>query len=174
MLFYHFSEDPNIEVFHPIDGKVWAIDEEHAVNYYFPRDCPRIIFSKSEHMTEDDLSRFFGHTSANTIIAVESRWFEVIRHATLYKYTFHEEGFELLDETAGYYISSKTIEPINVEPMQNLLDHIVQKGVELRITPNLYPLRDAIMASSIDDFSIIRFRNARNNILKPTDKEEFE
>ena len=45
----HFSEDPNIRVFHPHvpssspdnPPMVWAVDEEHAPGFWFPRDAPR-------------------------------------------------------------------------------------------------------------------------------------
>lgn len=33
---------------------VWAIDEEHSVNYYFPRDCPLVIYLKSNNISADD------------------------------------------------------------------------------------------------------------------------
>ena len=49
MNLFHFSEDPSIARFEPRSRSddpdelpfVWAIDEEHAPHYYFPRDCPR-------------------------------------------------------------------------------------------------------------------------------------
>lgn len=36
---------------------------------------------------------------------------------------------------------------------------VLQRGVELRILPNLWSLRDAIIESTLE-FSIIRWRNA--------------
>ncbi|MBM7587272.1 hypothetical protein JOC86_003845 [Bacillus pakistanensis] len=166
-MLYHFSEDPSIKEFIPLKSQnkempptVWAIDEEHAVHYFFPRDCPRVIYSKSANMSEEDEKLFFSHTLANKIIAVENAWMEKIKNTTLYKYTFHDEGFQVFDQTAGYYITHSPVQPISLEPMGDLLGKIAEKGVELRVTPNLYPLRDAIISSTIDDFSIIRFRNA--------------
>jgi hypothetical protein len=52
-MLYHFSEDPNINEFVPrsmecMPPVVWAIDEEHSFFYFFPRDCPRVIFSWSQ------------------------------------------------------------------------------------------------------------------------------
>ncbi|XEC94363.1 DUF6886 family protein [Paenibacillus tarimensis] len=165
-MLFHFSEDSGIQTFIPRKTRedypavVWAIDEDHSVNYYFPRECPRVIFTKSTNISADDMERFFGYTTANTIITVETGWYERINNATIFKYSFNDREFDLLDGTAGYYISPRTIEPVKVEPMNNLIDRIVEKNVELRITPNLYPLRNALIRSSIDDFSIIRFRNA--------------
>jgi hypothetical protein len=148
-----------------MEGKppvVWAIDEEHSVYYFFPRDCPRVIFSWSQGVSAEDEKLFFSHTGAKTIIAVEAAWLDRIRNTTIYRYSFREDGFVLTDATAGYYTSRKTVIPVCVEPMGDLLGEIVSKGVELRIVPNLYPLRNAIVSSTITDFSIIRFRNAVN------------
>lgn len=103
---------------------------------------------------------FFGHTTSQTIITVESSWYERIREITLFKYSFEQSHFQLIDEIAGYYISEEIIKPVNVEPVNNLIDQILSYGVELRFTPNLHPLRNALLESSINDFSIIRFRNA--------------
>lgn len=168
MYLYHFSEEADIEIFHPrkiehredVPPLVWGIDEEHAVNYFFPRDCPRVIFRRSEKISKEDELRFFKDSVANTIIVVENDWVERILNTELYKYTFRSENFELNDGTAGYYTSRVTVEPIKVEPVGNLLQAIINQGVELRITPNLYPLREAIIQSTMDDFSMIRFRNA--------------
>jgi len=168
MFLYHFSEESNIKIFHPrkinqeqLPPVVWAIDEEHAVNYLFPRDCPRVIFRRSQAMSGEDEARFFVNSSASTIIAVENDWLERITQTTLYKYTFHKDTFELKDEVAGYYVSRQSVEPITVEPINHLLHEIVSRNVELRFTPNLHPIRDAILASTIDAYSIIRFRNAK-------------
>ncbi len=171
MFLYHFSEEPDISKFEPRSSHggdersplVWAIDEEHSVNYLFPRDCPRVIFSRSERMSEEDEVRFFSNTYAKTIIAVENAWVERINRTTLYRYIFQDESFELLDEIAGYYVSKQTIVPLRVEPVVHLLEEVVSRQVELRFTPSLYPLRDSILNSTIDDFSIIRFRNAQRS-----------
>lgn len=170
MFLYHFSEEPDIKIFHPrkvkhrdhIPPLVWAIDEEHSVNYFFPRDCPRVIFRRSDKMSKEDEWRFFKDSVANTIIAVENDWIERILNTELYKYTFRSENFEKNDGTAGYYTARVTVEPIKVESVGNLLQAIINQGVELRVTPNLYPLREAIIQSTMDDFSIIRFRNAKH------------
>ncbi|GGD57762.1 DUF6886 family protein [Paenibacillus nasutitermitis] len=167
-MLYHFSENPDITTFVPqpvknrpdLPSVVWAIDEEHAVNYYFPRDCPRVIYSRSEAVSSADLELFFHGSKASTIIVVESGWLEKINTVALYRYTFEDNGFELTDGTAGYYLSRQTVNPIAVEPVQQLLAKIVNAGAELRFTPNLYPIRNAVLSSTIDDYSIIRFQHA--------------
>jgi hypothetical protein len=168
-MLFHFSEDPSIKEFVPLSKQsvtdmspvVWAIDEEHSVNYLFPRDCPRIIFSRSANMSKSDKQLFFSQTAANTIMTVESAWLDRMMSTTIYKYTFETAGFELYDQTAGYYINHSIVQPISVEPITNLLGVLSSKGIELRITPNLYPLRNAILNSTISDFSMIRLRNAQ-------------
>ncbi|MDT3427402.1 hypothetical protein J2Z22_002965 [Paenibacillus forsythiae] len=166
-MLYHFSEDPGIEIFHPRQSKsfpglppvVWTIDREHAPHYYFPRDCPRVIYAKPEKASGEDFGSFFEHTSADKVIAVEKAWLERIRETRLYKYTFSEEPFTLFNQTAGYYISRQEVRPVKVEPMGDLLDKLLQERVELRFTPSLHPLRNRIIQSALD-FSIIRFGNA--------------
>ena len=94
MRLYHFSEDPDIARFDPhvpaaqpaAPPLVWAIDEEHAPHYLFPRDCPRVCFWVGPGTTPADRERFFAHTRARKVIAVETSWLERVRGATLYEY----------------------------------------------------------------------------------------
>lgn len=59
MKLFHFSENPAISLFEPHVPQtnpeqpplVWAIDEEHAPHYYFPRSCPRVAFWISSETT---------------------------------------------------------------------------------------------------------------------------
>jgi hypothetical protein len=68
MRLFHFSEEGNIEVFHPrvksnrqdMPPVVWAIDEEHQFSFFVPRDCPRIIYTRTNDFSEKDIDRFFG------------------------------------------------------------------------------------------------------------------
>jgi len=167
MYLYHFSEEPHIDIFHPrprsesLPPAIWAIDEEHAVNYFFPRDCPRVIFRKSDQMSEEDKRHFFGDTSADTVIAVENDWLDRILNVKLYRYTLDRHSFELEDEIAGYYISQEPVKPLRVELLENVLHELVKRQVELRFTPNLHPIRERVISSTVDDYSIIRFRNAK-------------
>src|SRR2546425_10174985 len=91
---YHFSEDPAIARFGPhvpatqpdAPPLVWAIDEEHAPHYLFPRDCPRVCLWIGPGTTSADRDRLFGVTRARKIIAIASSWLERVRVATLYAY----------------------------------------------------------------------------------------
>lgn len=168
-MLYHFSEDPSINLFKPrhsaafpsLRPVVWAIDQEHALHYYFPRDCPRVIYWKGEQTKEEDSARFFGETNTDKIIVIESSWLERIRSTNLYVYTFKPESFVVFEEakTAGYYISFDEVVPLNVKPAGDLLEKIVKANAELRFTPDLYPIRNRVLSSSLN-YSIIRFRNA--------------
>ncbi|MEK8132309.1 DUF6886 family protein [Paenibacillus filicis] len=171
-LLYHFSENPHIDVFIPLPASdpadkpvVWAIDEEHAVSYYFPRECPRIIVVRPTELGEDDAGdpgvELFRHTAASKIIWVERGWYERIRDVRLYRYTFGKEGFAVKDLGAGYYTSAETVHPVTVEPMPGLIGCILASGAELRFTPNLYPIHQAVLESrALTEFSMIRMRNA--------------
>jgi hypothetical protein len=168
-LLYHFSEEPNIELFKPrvkrnrqdMPPVVWAIDHEHEYTFYFPRDCPRIVYRKTEGISNEDNCRFFGVTNADTIITIENHWYQAIMNTTTYRYSMPAASFKLFDKTAGYYISEQEIKPIEIIPIGNLLSRLLDLGVDLRFTTNLYPLRDAIIQSTIKDFGIHRFENAK-------------
>ncbi|MBG9794990.1 hypothetical protein ABD76_21985 [Paenibacillus dendritiformis] len=170
-MLYHFSEESDIKRFVPRENPnregfpavVWAIDEEHQFTYFFPRNCPRIVVRDAPDMSEEDRGRFFGQSLANTIITIESRWYARVRDCTIYRYAFEEDLFELYDKTAGYYISSEINITVAVTPLNNLVDRLLELGIELRVTPNLYPLHDAILRSSFQSFGIHRF----NQALKP-------
>ncbi|MBS4191951.1 hypothetical protein KHA94_17425 [Bacillus sp. FJAT-49705] len=164
-MLYHFSENPHIITFSPRPSKtsakpvVWAIDQEHSIYYYFPRDCPRVIYWKADYTNENDKNQFFFGSSADKIITVESRWLERIRQTKLYVYSFSADSFEMFDENAGYYVSDQEVSPTKVEPVGILLEKLLSESIELRFTPDLYPIRDMVISSTLG-FSIIRFGNA--------------
>jgi hypothetical protein len=165
MRLYHFSEESNIQIFEPRKleyraqepAMVWAIDEFHAPHYFFPRDCPRVCIWPRDDTTDSDLKRFFGHSNTTRIVAIESGWFERAREAALYRYTFESEYFTLYEPNAGYYTTIEKAQPISVERIDDLIGNLISHGIELRITPSLLPLRDAILASTVN-FSMIRMR----------------
>ncbi|HYF62177.1 MAG TPA: hypothetical protein VD886_05140 [Herpetosiphonaceae bacterium] len=163
---FHFSEDGGIGEFvprqHPVNVEppyVWAVDDAHGANYLLPRDCPRICIAASAETTDADRERFFGHGAAERIIVVESGWLAAIRAATLYRYALPAAPFQLYDQSAGYYVSPEPVAPLAVTPIADLLAALLAAGVELRLTPSLWPLQRAVAASSLE-FSMIRMRNA--------------
>jgi len=167
---YHFSEEPDIGIFVPrvkanrtdMPPVVWAIDEAHAFTFYFPRNCPRIVYTKSPDINDRDMERFFGLSKSDIVVTIESHWYRQLKHFTIYRYAFEEDGFELFDRYAGYYIAERTVHPVEVTPMNDLIEKLLDLGIELRLTPDLSPLREQILASSMTDFGIHRYEFAKS------------
>jgi len=165
---YHFSEDPGIAVFRPhvpghrpdVEPRVWAIDEWHAPMYFFPRQCPRACFWPGERTTASDRERWFTGIAAKMVIAVESGWLDRIRTAVLYRYDLPEATFEAHGDPSGHWSSRAEVTPRSVTPVGDLLDALAAAGVELRITPRLYEMWMAVIASTLD-YSGTRLSNAR-------------
>lgn len=167
IVLYHFSEKPDIRIFEPRKpanrqderAVVWAIDVHHAPHYYVPRDCPRICVEAGEEAAESDVEKFFGLSGVRRMIAIEAGWYERIRDGKLYRYSFNPENFELMDWNAGYYVSSKTVKPIRVEPMDDLIGAMLDASIELRVMPSLMLLKKQVLSSTLR-YSMIRMRNA--------------
>lgn len=138
---------------------VWAVEDRLLHNYLLPRDCPRVTFYARPDSDPADVARLMGQTAARYIVAIESGWLDAVRSAVLYLYEFPGEGFKCLDKGAGYYVSPAAVAPLSVQRVDDLLAELVQRDVELRITPSLWPLRDAVLNSTLQ-FSCIRMRNA--------------
>ena len=162
-MLFHISEESGIGRFEPrpseyVDGLVvWAIDTDHLRNYLVPRDCPRVTYYAGRETTPADVQRFLGSSLA--VVAVEGGWLERLRSCRLYCYHLPPETFECLDECAGYFVSREPVVPAYVEVFDDPIAELLKRGVELRFVPSLWPLRDAVVASSLQ-FSIIRMRNA--------------
>jgi hypothetical protein len=163
-MLFHVSEEPGIERFEPRPSQytdqpvVWAIDAERLRNYLVPRDCPRVTYYAGRETTAADVERFLGSSPA--VVAVESGWWERLRSCRLYCYHLPPDAFERLDEGAGYFVSRGPVAPARVQVFDDLMAELVRRGVELRFVPDLWPLRDAVVASTLQ-YSIIRMRNSR-------------
>ena len=139
---------------------VWAIDYEHLHNYLLPRDCPRVTFYASEQSDPRDVEKLMGGSSAKHVVAVETRWLAEIQKECLYQYEFDSEGFTLVDEVAGYWISREPVIPVAETKIDNILAALLEHDVELRIMPYLWKLREAVIKSTLQ-FSIIRMHKAQ-------------
>ncbi len=169
MRLFHVSEDANIALFRPRpipealkdapDLAVWAIDEDHLPNYLLPRDCPRVTFRAIPTSRPDDVERFFDNSQARRMIVVEQAWLDRILSTVLHVYEMPTETFRLLDVSAGYFIAQEPVVPLSVRRVENPLPEIDSRSYAVQFVPNLWPIRDAIMRSSLD-YSIIRMRNA--------------
>ena len=162
-MLFHISEESGISSFEPRESEytsgpvVWAIEERRLGNYLLPRDCPRVTYYAGPLTTAADVERFLG--SSPGVIAIETRWWEQVRSCRLYCYHMPAATFELLDECAGYFVSRVAVVPAGVDVIDDPMAELVRRGIELRLVPNLWPLRDAVVASSLQ-FSLIRMRNA--------------
>ena len=172
MRLFHVSDVPNIERFDPrpspnnlcvTTNAVWAVDEGHLCNYLLPRDCPRVTFTGKTNSSHEDVERFMGHSTASRVIAVEWSWWEKIKAAMLYLYEFPSESFELQDENAGYWISLSSCKPVAATAIDDLLQELARRNIELRLMNDLWPLHDAVAGSTLE-FSMIRMRNASAGI----------
>ena len=154
---YHFSEDPNVEVFKPrkmehrpeIEPFVWAIDEWHSFCYFFPRQCPRVVCWPLPETTDEDRARFMGHTAARALAAIESRYAEKMRSAELYAYSLPAAGFELMNPEIGVSVCRDEVVPLAMKPVGDLVEALVSTEVELRIMPSLWPLWDDLVQSTL-------------------------
>ncbi|GJM78973.1 hypothetical protein HMSSN139_14690 [Paenibacillus sp. HMSSN-139] len=168
MRLYHFSEERDIREFVPrripseppsAPAMVWTIDEEHAPHYYFPRDCPRICLWCGEGTTASDRERFFGLSETSRIIAIEAGWYDRVRRGRIYRYRFESGPFQLQDVNAGYYTATEPVQAVAVDQIDDLVQTLVQEGIELRVTPSLWPMVDGVLNSTLS-YSMIRMRNA--------------
>lgn len=169
MRLFHVSEEAGIARFDPspvpspdsgVTGDaVWAVDEAHLPNFFLPRDCPRVTYGVGKRTTHEDRARFFAHSTARRVEAVESRWAPAILACTLFSYEMPPASFEVALEEAGYYIARVTVVPIGVIEIRDPIGQMLRRAVELRFVPDLWPLADAVVASTLE-FSNIRMKNA--------------
>src|SRR5262249_49685454 len=163
VMLFHMSEEAGIARFEPRPSQtadepvVWAVDADRLRNYLLPRDCPRVTYYAGRETSEADVERFLGASPA--VIAVESAWLERLRSCRLYCYHLPPETVVCIDEWAGYFVSREPGVPTRVQVIKDALAALVGLGVELRFVPNLWPLRDAVVASTLR-YSMIRMRNA--------------
>jgi hypothetical protein len=162
-MLFHVSEESGIQRFDPRPSSytnepvVWAIDADRLPNYLLPRECPRVTYYAGPETTSEDVARFLGPSPA--VIAVETAWLDRLRSCRLYCYHLPSQTFECNDQCAGYFVSREPVVPVKVEVVDDLLAVLLGRGVELRFVPNLWSLRDAVIASTLR-YSLIRLRNA--------------
>jgi hypothetical protein len=165
---YHFSEDSTLRRFAPHVAPsnpshppaVWALDDEHAPLYWFPRDVPRISCWAYDGEQQQILTERFA-TEAHRICAAEQSRLDQIRSTRIYRYTFDAAEFEPWPEADGQYFATDVVYPREVDVIDDLLGAHCAAGVELRLTPRLGVLMDAMLASGLP-FSFVRIRDAQH------------
>ena len=91
--------------------------------------------------------------------AIEESWLDRMRTAAVFAYRLSEEHFEPHPEVGGYWISRAAVEPIETELLDDLVGRHRRAEIELRVLPNLWPLWNDVVASTLE-FSGMRLRNA--------------
>lgn len=164
---WHFSEDPTIERFLPhvpatnpeMPPMVWTLDDMHAPLFWFPRDCPRITFWADDGSPPDRL----GPTTARRVHAIEEGWLARVQECELWVYRFAVDGFEPWPDADGYWVSDVAHAPVDVVPVGDLLERHRERGIELRVLPDLRELRHQVIDSGYR-FSMCRMANIRTDI----------
>ncbi len=142
---------------------VFSINGRLLHNYILPRNCPRVTFYRGPTTTKEDQAKFFGDSTADFIIAVESSWILPIQRTVLYCYEFSPDTFELFDECAGYYISYEKVIPVSAKPIYNIMEELLKRNVEVRFMPSIVELAESVKNSSLS-YSLIRMQYAQNGL----------
>jgi hypothetical protein len=163
---WHFSEDPSLHRFeprptasYPDTRAVWAVDTRHAPMFWFPRDCPRGCIWPVTTTTQEDRERFFGQTAARRVHVMEASWLHRVRDATLYAYRLATEAFRPHESVGGYWVADEPVETIEQVPVTDLIGRHAAAGIELRITPSIWPFWQRVTGSTVE-FSGSRLRNS--------------
>jgi hypothetical protein len=83
-----------------------------------------------------------------------------MRTTRVYEYRFDAGQFAPWAEGDGQFISGDVVYPEHVEVLDDLLGLHAANDIELRFTPKLGSLMDAMLASGLP-FSFVRIRDAR-------------
>jgi len=163
---WHFSEDRSLGRFRPhapatnpeARPLVWAVDTRHAPMFWFPRDCPRGCIWPVSATTPEDRERFFGQSAANRVHVTEAGWLGRMRDCRLYAYRLPVAAFRP-HEVGGYWVADETVNAIEQVIIGDLLDKHASAGIELRITPSIWPFWRRVTNSTVE-FSGSRLRNS--------------
>lgn len=180
---WHVSEEPDLTVFEPRpatriglekrpDGAivptptgdtdellVWAVDTRHLPLYWFPRDCPRGCFWARPETSDADVARSLGGDRMRRVHAIETSWLDRLHSARVYAYRMPEASFRPHRTVGGYWMSENSVEAIERVELSDLVDLHTEARIELRVLDDIWPLWDAVVASTLE-FSGIRLRNA--------------
>jgi hypothetical protein len=92
---------------------------------------------------------------------IEGGWLERVRACRLYAYRLPADAFSP-HGVGGYWVSRETVEAVERVLVDDLLARHAAAGIELRITPSIWPSWRRVTASSVE-FSASRLRNAADH-----------
>lgn len=165
----HFSEDPDIGRFVPHvaatarqpEAYVWAVDAARAPDYWFPRQCPRMLVWTVPGTADRDRDRILGAGCGDRAHVVERGWLEALRTTRLWAYRFAAGPFRPFGDPPDAHVATEPVEPLGPpEPVGDLLARHAEAGLQLRVLDDLWPFVDEVMASTVG-YSGIRLGNAR-------------
>lgn len=99
-------------------------------------------------------------TTARRVHAVETGWLARLRAVELFRYTLPADRFVPWPGASGQWVADCDVAPVPVEPVGDLLGAHAAAGIELRLVPSPWPVRD-LAVSDRWEFSIVRMRNAQ-------------
>lgn len=118
----HFSEDPTITRFDPHvaatarqpDPYVWAVAGGREPDYWFPRQCPRVMAWARAVTASEDRTLILGPGGGDRVHVIEYGWLEALRTTLLYAYRFAAEDFRPFDGTdePHAYVSERQVRPL--------------------------------------------------------------
>jgi hypothetical protein len=109
--------------------------------------------------TAGDRDRFFGQSAADRVHVIESGWLERVRACRLYAYRLPAEAFRPHEVVGGYWVADEPVAAIGREVVDDLLARHASAGIELRVTPSIWPFWRQVTASTVA-FSGSRLSNA--------------
>lgn len=152
----HFSEDPTITRFSPVDRYVWAVGNDRCPDYWFPRQCPRAMAWLGPQTSQHDAERLLG-PGTTRVHVIEYGWLRRLQSVALYAYRLPAAPFRSIGHAM---VTTETVEPLGPpRPVGDLLALHETAGIQLRLVANVWPWWHLVIESSLE-FSGIRLRNA--------------
>jgi hypothetical protein len=109
--------------------------------------------------TPEDRERFFGQSATSRVHVIEAGWLARMRDCRLYAYRFPVEPFRPHDEVGGYWVTEEQVDAIERMDIDDLVGRHATAGIELRITPSIWPFWRRVADSTVE-FSGSRLRNS--------------
>jgi len=126
--------------------------------FWFPRDCPRGCIWPVSATTPEDRDEFFGHSAAKRIHVMESGWLRRLQECRLYAYRLPHEAFRP-HGVGGYWVADEQVDAIEQVVIDELVARHADAGIELRITPSIWPFWRRVAKSTVE-YSGSRLRNS--------------